>query len=190
MQCKKNICQDVVCVLFIYKEHNLAKIFHSNLLGLAFYCISPSPCLRILPWCIDWFWSSLINPFWFSSYNWREKCFFFNWQAIPDWPKCCYFSYSPQSLIIWLRRPQPQTRVTGGHYGGFFGSYVEDILEYRDGDGWSKVGTMKNALSLVKYEDFNFLHKRCIIVEKSGKNYLDTIILSYENIYFRKFHIQ
>ena len=35
----------------------------------------------------------------------------------------------------------------------------EDILEYRDGDGWKKVGAMKNernyhGISVIKYEDF------------------------------------
>ena len=36
---------------------------------------------------------------------------------------------------------------------------MKDILEYREGEGWKKVGVMKNgrkyhATSLVKYQDF------------------------------------
>ena len=55
----------------------------------------------------------------------------------------------------------PHTVVLGGYDGG--DAYSEDILEYRDGDGWRKVGAMKNgrayhALSLVKYKD---IHNYC-----------------------------
>ena len=47
--------------------------------------------------------------------------------------------------------------VTGGSFG--FSDNSEDILEYRDRDGWKKLGAMKNArhhsaVSNVKYEDF------------------------------------
>ena len=48
--------------------------------------------------------------------------------------------------------------VSGGYLGVGKGD-SEDILEYRDGDGWRKIGTMKIARenhgqSLVKYEKF------------------------------------
>ena len=47
-------------------------------------------------------------------------------------------------------------RVTGGEDGN---CDSEDILEYRDGDGWRKVGAMRHAraysgVSIIKYEDF------------------------------------
>ena len=47
--------------------------------------------------------------------------------------------------------------VTGGLGGN--GDYSTDILEYRDGDGWSKIGTMREARSLhgtsvIEFKDF------------------------------------
>ena len=47
--------------------------------------------------------------------------------------------------------------VTGGAYDGVKPS--DEILEYRDDNGWRKVGAMMmrrnyHAVSLVKYEDF------------------------------------
>ena len=50
--------------------------------------------------------------------------------------------------------------ITGGEYGGFWdGKQSDDILEYKDGDGWKKVGTMKkgrvhSGVSNVRYEEF------------------------------------
>ena len=48
-------------------------------------------------------------------------------------------------------------RVTGGYPGG--GDSSDDILEYRDDDGWRKIGTMKNkrqkhGTSVVEFKDF------------------------------------
>ena len=52
-------------------------------------------------------------------------------------------------------------RVIGGYDGG--DTYSKDILEYRDGNGWRKVGSLKNArsyhaLSHVKYME---IHNYC-----------------------------
>ena len=62
---------------------------------------------------------------------------------------------------IILLLPLTLACVTGGNYDAGEGIDIgsEDILEYRDGEGWRKVGAMKNvrsahAVSLVKYEDF------------------------------------
>ena len=43
--------------------------------------------------------------------------------------------------------------------GGYDDEHREEILEYRDGDGWRQVGSMKNgrydhAISLVEYDNF------------------------------------
>ena len=50
-----------------------------------------------------------------------------------------------------------QTHVTGGNFR--VGDYNEDILEYRDGDGWSKIGTMRDArnyhaTSIIEFKEF------------------------------------
>ena len=53
--------------------------------------------------------------------------------------------------------------VTGGSFGtGRYvgiGNYSADILEYRDGDGWRKIGTMKDGrsshgTSVIEFKDF------------------------------------
>ena len=47
--------------------------------------------------------------------------------------------------------------VTGGRDDDL--DYSADILEYRDGDGWSKIGTMREArtehgTSVIEFKDF------------------------------------
>ena len=64
------------------------------------------------------------------------------------WP----FSFSLK-LLLHIHNLQ---NVTGGYDGD---NYYEDILEYKDGGGWRKVGEMQNGrnyhgLSPVNFNDF------------------------------------
>ena len=58
-----------------------------------------------------------------------------------------------------IASPPTQTRVTGGHTGGWnVDSKKADILEYRDGDGWRNIGAMRDArvnhaTSLIDFKD-------------------------------------
>ena len=49
--------------------------------------------------------------------------------------------------------------VTGGGYFEGFSKVSDDILEYKEGNGWGKLGAMKNGrsangISLVNFKDF------------------------------------
>ena len=59
-------------------------------------------------------------------------------------------------IMIILLHSLLLTHVTGGSGDG---GYSEDILEYRDGDGWSKIGVMREArayhgTSVIEFKDF------------------------------------
>ena len=62
-------------------------------------------------------------------------------------------------MKLSLHRPLIPTYVTGGSSDNYRNS--DNILEYRHGDGWGKVGKMKNersyhATSLVGFEKYRF----------------------------------
>ena len=50
--------------------------------------------------------------------------------------------------------------------GGWHGDHMKDIMEFIEGEGWRKVGSMKSrkrfhATSLVKYKDFKDTTRGC-----------------------------